>query len=415
MADSDSTSSGSDSSSDSGSGSSDSAYVASPRQAGSLAALRAQQIQPLIHDPRWTESNTGGFESRFAASRYSFSSSPNNLPRALKRTDSGSMSTAVAPPSRSTTWGSTSSAYPPSLGSGSTAASGSSARTTDADSILKQSLLEDVNGVLERRQPGLPCPYGILDCSFTSPDLPIWETHSLSHFKGSPPKICSCPFEGCVWSVEAETAQQAWYSRSAHIRTHSSTEWIVRPILPGHAHVGHLWRTGVIGTAELKELRQNGRLGMSSAAVLRSSRDDRRGRPGVGSNIFPTPTVIIADPRVGPLMERGSRFQDPSQVVPPVSSYCVMDWRWWYTPLLNIDARGNQDWAKDHGSCFRGAIVCLTRGEMVATGLCSQQNLLLVVFTSLSRSYGKPTTYNPHIVAFMRTDQHIGHHGDHLT
>ncbi|KAK3117742.1 hypothetical protein LTR53_000552 [Teratosphaeriaceae sp. CCFEE 6253] len=278
---------GSDSDTGSGSGSSDSAsYVAPARQQLSLAALRTQHVQPLIHDPRWSSSSDDGYR-HLAIQAYSFPTSANDQPRTLGRTGSDAASmAALAMSSRSTTWKSTSSTgCTPSLGSYPTVSSTSSISTADADLILPQTLdlLDDVDGVLVQQLPVLQCPYSILDCAFTSTDLDQWDIHGLAHFRGQLPKTWPCPFEGCSKSFEAEKSEQAWSSRRVHLHSHRVADRVVIPVDCRHAHVDHLWRVGIISKAEFKELKQHGKLEAGSAPYLASagnaSEERRRQRP----------------------------------------------------------------------------------------------------------------------------------------
>ncbi|KAK0813179.1 hypothetical protein LTR91_007399 [Friedmanniomyces endolithicus] len=261
---------------DAGSSSDSASYVAPAARQSTLAALRAQTVQPLINEDGWYGANDNDFQHRFAARRYQFPGNADSQPRALKRADSDVRSMAVVH-SRSTTLDSISSnAYPPSFGSCLTA-SGSSVLTAEADSFLPESYLEEVEGgAFEQRLPNLPCPYSILECTFSSTDLDEWDTHVRFHFKGALPRRCFCPFEGCSWSETASTGQQAWNWRLVHIHLQRIAHRTVVPVDAGHPDVEHLWRKKIITDAERKELRQFGRLGADQAAYLSSSRPERR-------------------------------------------------------------------------------------------------------------------------------------------
>ncbi|KAK1072159.1 hypothetical protein LTR74_002733 [Friedmanniomyces endolithicus] len=261
---------------DAGSSSDSASYVAPAARQSTLAALRAQTVQPLINGDGWYGANDDDFQHRFAARGYQFPGTANSQPRILRRADSDVRSMAVAH-SRSTTLESVSSAgYPPSLGSYLTA-SGSSVLTAEVDSFLQESYLEEVEGgALEQRLPNRPCPYSILECTFSSTDLDEWDTHVRFHFKGALPKRCFCPFEGCSWSETAATGQQAWNWRLVHINLQRTAHRIVVPVDAGHPDVEHLWRKKIITDAQLKELRQFGRLSADQAAYLSSSRPERR-------------------------------------------------------------------------------------------------------------------------------------------
>ncbi|KAK0849204.1 hypothetical protein LTR03_005285 [Friedmanniomyces endolithicus] len=261
---------------DAGSSSDSASYVAPAARQSTLAALRAQTVQPLINEDGWYGANDNDFQHRFAARRYQFPGNADSQPRALKRADSDVRSMAVVH-SRSTTLDSISSnAYTPSFGSCLTA-SGSSVLTAEADSFLPESYLEEVEGgAFEQRLPNLPCPYSILECTFSSTDLDEWDTHVRFHFKGALPRRCFCPFEGCSWSETASTGQQAWNWRLVHIHLQRIAHRTVVPVDAGHPDVEHLWRKKIITDAERKELRQFGRLGADQAAYLSSSRPERR-------------------------------------------------------------------------------------------------------------------------------------------
>ncbi|KAK1820911.1 hypothetical protein LTR12_004623 [Friedmanniomyces endolithicus] len=268
--------SGSGSDADAGSSSDSASYVAPAARLSTLAALGAQTVQPLINEDGWYGANENDFQHRFAARRYQFPGNADSQPRVLKRADSDVRSMAVAH-SRSTTLESISSTgYPPSLGSYLTA-SGSSVLTAEAGSFLQESYLEEVEGgAFEQRLPNLPCPYSILECTFSSTDLDEWDTHVRFHFKGALPKKCSCPFEGCSWSETAATGQQAWNWRLVHINLQRTAHRIVVPVDAGHPDVEHLWRKKIITDAQRKELRQFGQLGADQTAYLSSSRSEWR-------------------------------------------------------------------------------------------------------------------------------------------
>ncbi|KAK0271966.1 hypothetical protein LTS16_001584 [Friedmanniomyces endolithicus] len=260
---------------DAGSSSDSASYVAPAARQSTLAALRAQTVQPLINGDGWYGANDDDFQHRFAARN------ADSQPRVLKRAGSDVRSMAVAH-SRSTTLESVSSTgYPPSLGSYLTA-SGSSVLTAEADSFLQDNYLEEVEGgAFEQRLsdgPNLPCPYTILGCAFISTELIEWDHHVRFHFHGELPKKCSCPFEGCSWSETAATGQQAWDWRLVHLHLQRSAHKTVVPVEPGHPDVDHLWRKNIISDAQQKELRQFGRLGADQAAYLSSSRPERRTR-----------------------------------------------------------------------------------------------------------------------------------------
>ncbi|KAK1062798.1 hypothetical protein LTR74_009993 [Friedmanniomyces endolithicus] len=245
---------------DAGSSSDSASYVAPAARQSTLAALRAQTVQPLINEDGWYGANDNDFQHRFAARRYQFPGNADSQPRALKRADSDHIVERL----------------PASFGSCLTA-SGSSVLTAEADSFLPESYLEEVEGgAFEQRLPNLPCPYSILECTFSSTDLDEWDNHVRFHFHGALPKKCSCPFEGCSWSETAATGQQAWDWRLVHLHFQRSAHRTVVPVGPGHPDVEHLWRKKIISDAQRKELRQFGRLGADQAAYLSSSRPERR-------------------------------------------------------------------------------------------------------------------------------------------
>ncbi|KAF2281592.1 uncharacterized protein EI97DRAFT_364192, partial [Westerdykella ornata] len=122
-------------------------------------------------------------------------------------------------------------------------------------------LLEDVNGVLERRpnsirQPVFECAFWFLSCSYLSTDIDEWRTHCLSHFRGEePPKSVTCPL--CSdFSLTCLDGWTAWNARMEHVALrHHAVGTSLRTSRPDFHLFQHLWQKRLIDDEDLKELK----------------------------------------------------------------------------------------------------------------------------------------------------------------
>lgn len=161
--------------------------------------------------------------------------------------------------------------YTPSFGSYPTARSGSSVRTSCADSLLLQNVLEEDEAGIPRApsteniEGRLACSYSFLACSFRTNNLEEWDTHCVSHFRGVLPKTTECPFYLCEWSIKAESGEEAWRCRVIHIVAdgHSQQGFVDTNRRPKASLIDHLWRHRIIDDADKKQLIRHGRLSWS--------------------------------------------------------------------------------------------------------------------------------------------------------
>lgn len=255
-----------------GSGRRASARVAPPN----YAYLRQLDLQPVIADKSWQVVDESDFQQRAVVRQYQFSPSVQNIPRTCQSPSSDTMSLAMSAHSRSTA--ATPSAYsiyspsPPSLGSYSSTESSPSARTSNSRVLVRSSLLPDLDRDAEV-QGSLTCVYWFLDCPFSSDSLSEWESHCQHHLRGQLPKTVVCPFV-CDWETSAATGREAWTERNAHISASHRGDATDHHRRPDTALLEHLWRSSVIDDAQLKELRQHGRL-MQGYVYVRSAGSDR--------------------------------------------------------------------------------------------------------------------------------------------
>lgn len=273
-------------------GSSANAYVVCPN----LATLGRLNNEPVIAEDHWHDEDETGFHRRAIVGRYRFPTDGREVPRVFSQLPSQTSSMAVSVSSRSTTGESSarsvqaSSTSAPSFGFYSTLNSSSSARTKDADVVVQTHVLEeDEDGVPRAPTPEgaegrLACCFSFLACSFRSDSVKEWDTHSQSHFRGRLPLSVYCPFRRCAWKSTAGTGEEAWHDRRTHIiGEHRGNGVVEVDRRPPSSLIQHLWREQIIDNAQLKELREYGRLTESqvftrSAGESHNRRDERRSR-----------------------------------------------------------------------------------------------------------------------------------------
>ena len=127
----------------------------------------------------------------------------------------------------------------------------------------------------------LQCPFEFIQCFHTFTSVHQWDAHCRSHFYDRLPKTVHCPFLDCHWFITAGTGNEAWDERWDHIQTHFHAGHKVDVTKrPDQVLIEHLWRTGVIGNAQKKELKATGRLGdfifTQSADPRRDIREQKR-------------------------------------------------------------------------------------------------------------------------------------------
>jgi hypothetical protein len=121
-------------------------------------------------------------------------------------------------------------------------------------------LLEDVNGVLERRPnqcraPLYECAFWFLSCTYISYDEEEWKTHCLSHFRGEePPRSVQCPL--CEFHGTWDNGWAAWNARMEHIADcHATIGETLKTSRPDFHLFSHLWQKRLIDDQDLKELK----------------------------------------------------------------------------------------------------------------------------------------------------------------
>ena len=258
-----------------------------------LAALQTRNLAPLIDEEGWCDKEPSDFQSRTVAEHNRLASSLQGLSSAHGRTTSSTSSMAVSIHTYNTLdfGGSapsayTSSNYAPSLVSSSTARSSSTAQSGIPSELFRTYGLEEgEDGVPEvpaARDGRLACCFSFLACHDRFNDLAQWDTHCMWHLRGHLPHTVHCPFLQCDWSKSADSGQEAWQQRSIHIvGKHQGVGTVDTSSRPDASLIHHLWRHGIIDSAEQKELRLRGRLTEDQRAFTRSAgptRDHRRER-----------------------------------------------------------------------------------------------------------------------------------------
>lgn len=260
--------------------------------ASSFAALQNLPTQPIVGDNNWHSDVHRDFHQRFAIGQYYLPGEPRTAPRKPAAPSSSGASMAVA-----INQSQYSSIYTPSLaGSLATLSSRPSAGTSSGSSALNRyqtsRLLEEGDdGVLQvpAAVAYWQCPFGFLGCEESLNSICEWDVHCQSHFRGRDnlPKSVQCPFE-CQWSYQGGSGRDAWTQRWNHVYSfHFAGGRINASRRPDPVLVEHLWRIGVISSAQKKDLRTTGRINDNNIYLesANSSRDGRRERrQGEGRN-----------------------------------------------------------------------------------------------------------------------------------
>ena len=171
-------------------------------------------------------------------------------------------------------------------------------------------LLEELDGVLERRpnfcSSVFECPLWFLNCSYISNDKEEWKTHGLSHFRGEePPKSVECPL--CEdFKATFENGFDAWNARMDHVADcHCLLGHTLKLSRPDFTLFGHLWQKHLISDGDFKELRGGShdltRTRQPSVSSVRQRERGRRDRrvffPQAVERANP---VVIHNARVSP-------------------------------------------------------------------------------------------------------------------
>lgn len=254
------------------------------------AALQSRDLKKLIDEPNWHDKDKLDFLHRTVVQQYRYPAAQGVRERSESpNSDTSSMAVSIhthSTPIRSSTPSSyAGSSYTPSLGSYPTARSGSSVRTSRADSLLEQHLLEvDETGVAQAPSSQniagrLACPFSFLECRYRSDNLEEWDVHSQSHLRGYLPKEVHCPFK-CAWTNLGESGAAAWRQRILHIVADHPDDEVDTNSRPKQSLIDHLWRHRLIDDAQKKELIRHGRLTgsvfTSSSGPVRHGRMQRR-------------------------------------------------------------------------------------------------------------------------------------------
>ncbi|KAF2464951.1 uncharacterized protein BDR25DRAFT_241489, partial [Lindgomyces ingoldianus] len=145
-------------------------------------------------------------------------------------------------------------------------------------------LLEEVNGVLERRpnqlrQPIFECSFWFLSCSYISHNQEEWRVHCLSHFRGEePPKSVQCPL--CEdFKYTSDNGWTSWNYRMDHVAYHHLLGHTLRTSRPDFHLFQHLWQKRLIDDQDLKELK-GGNHNLTRPPSNFTVTNGRRGREG---------------------------------------------------------------------------------------------------------------------------------------
>ncbi|OCK85771.1 hypothetical protein K432DRAFT_3274 [Lepidopterella palustris CBS 459.81] len=219
----------------------------------STAALEQNSV---VHTPlgEWLANSNRDIYERFAAN----SSLPGN-PSATTNPGPHTQSHGSSMARTHLHLPSTASAYTPSLLYSEATPTESSVSTGLASRFSGVPLLEEVDGVLERRpifrQPVFECAFWFLSCSYISHNEDEWRTHCLSHFRGEePPKLVQCPL--CEeFKATFEQGQDAWNARMDHVAYHHLLGQTLKTSRPDFHLFQYLWQKRLIDDADLKELK----------------------------------------------------------------------------------------------------------------------------------------------------------------
>jgi len=261
---------------------------ASAADGASLATVRLRHLGKLLDDTQAIE-ELPNFHDRLVVLQYNFA--PGEVIGAfLERPDSDSSSMALSVHTASSVFehsisqSKASSNYLPSLDHYSSAKTGSSVRTSRADSLLQNILETDEDGILkvpnQSNEVGrLICSFSWLDCNYRSDSLDEWDTHCQHHLRGNLPKEAECPFS-CGWAMKYDTGDEAWRQRVLHVVAEHHGHRIEIETRPTRLLIDHLRRHKIIDDAQKKELVRHGRIigGVftTSGGALRDSRAQRR-------------------------------------------------------------------------------------------------------------------------------------------
>ncbi|KAF2257069.1 hypothetical protein BU26DRAFT_35536 [Trematosphaeria pertusa] len=232
---------------------------ANPASASLAAILENSVTRPQLGE--WLESPTRDIAARlvhFASSPdgpgpASYSASPPYSRSVQSVRSSSSMAPAYIHQSNAST-------HPPSLHHSEATPTETSISTGLASRFSGVPLLEEVNGVLERRPnqyraPVYECAFWFLSCTYISRDEEEWKTHCLSHFRGEePPRSVQCPL--CEFHTTCDDGWTAWNVRMDHIAYwHTMVGETLKTSRPDFHLFQHLWQKRLIDEQDLKELK----------------------------------------------------------------------------------------------------------------------------------------------------------------
>ncbi|KAJ8608709.1 hypothetical protein MRB53_039511 [Persea americana] len=132
------------------------------------------------------------------------------------------------------------------------------------------------------RSGNMPCDFDFLLCPERRPVGQQWHDHSRFHLgTATPPTQVSCPAVGCDWRRVYSDGEEAWRSRSDHIRDEhaSPSDWSRGWRRPDQILIQHLWYNRIILPEEYRDLKVSGRIRSSSFSVSHGHRDDRSREP----------------------------------------------------------------------------------------------------------------------------------------
>jgi hypothetical protein len=133
---------------------------------------------------------------------------------------------------------------------------------------------------VDRQPTQVSCLYRFLGCDQTSfENAKRWYDHSKSHLRGrTPPSNLRCPYQSCSWTISGVKGEESWSKRWAHLEADHDVLADGQSLCEkrdGQLYE-HLWKSNVVDSAQLQELRRSGRLGAEKQPYVTTEKPERR-------------------------------------------------------------------------------------------------------------------------------------------